>query len=118
MEIALRGLAGHVDALASSVELPTVIDAPQSAFLVATEKERRAAMRTERADHAHRASGIAERNQVLAERARPNRISVRERQLVRKQRRQPEPPQELAHRRSGPDPRQSFVLVGAQHAPN
>ena len=77
LEVAVGRLAGHVDALAGGVELPAVVDAAQAALLVATEEQRRAAVRTERADHADLAVGVAEGDQVFAQGARANRVAVR-----------------------------------------
>src|SRR6185437_5797846 len=75
-EVRLGRLAGHIDALARGVELPAVVDAAETAFLVATEVQRRATMWAERVDDADLTVGIAESDEVLAEGAGTNRVAV------------------------------------------
>src|SRR5712691_3849500 len=75
-EVALGRLAGHVYAGALGVELPAVVDAAQATLFVSAEKERRAAVRTEGADDANLAVGVAERDQVFTQNADPRGFAV------------------------------------------
>src|SRR5207248_9224633 len=109
-------LAWHIDALAAGIELPAVVHAAQAAFLVATEEEGRPTMRTIRVDNADLTVGISKSDEILAQCAGANRVAVGLRQLVGKQRRKPETPQEFAHWRAPSNTGEQLVLVDGQHA--
>ena len=81
LKITLGGLAGHVDARARGVELPAVVDAAQAAFLVAAEEQRRTPVRTEGADRANLAVGVAKDHHVFAEKSQAHRVAVALREL-------------------------------------
>jgi hypothetical protein len=104
----------HVEAIAGGVELPAVIDAAQSALLVASEKQRGAAMRTTVIENADPPRAVAKGDQFLTEQHQPQRIAIR-RQLQRKTGGQPVLPHQITHWRAGPDAGQQFVFSARGH---
>ena len=108
-------LRRHVDDVAVGVELPAVIEAAQSAFLVAAEGERGLAVRTGFAEQPGLAVGVAERDQLFAEQLHPHRRAVRLCDLFGQQRRHPVAAHQPSHRRIALDPAQQFVLGLCQH---
>ena len=99
-EVGIGG--GHVDAASFDVELPAVVDAANAALLVAPEPEVGAAVRAMLIDDAD--APAVSRN---ASSSSPMTVSFLRRavgfgQLLRQQNRQPEPAQQLAHRRARP----------------
>ena len=70
-DLVLEGLAlrrvGHVDARPGSVELPSVVDAPESVLLVAPEEHARATMGAAVVDHTDVSGGVPVGHEVLAE---------------------------------------------------
>src|SRR5215469_13933941 len=59
-EILVSPHARHIDAIASRVELPTVIDAAYAMLLVAAQEQRGTAVRTPLVHHADPPGGVAE----------------------------------------------------------
>jgi hypothetical protein len=76
LEILVRRHARHVDTVASDVVFPAVIDAADAAFLVASEEQRGAAVRTTVVHHADAALCVAKRDQLFAEQHQPDRRPV------------------------------------------
>src|SRR5262249_36056000 len=79
LEVALCRLGGHVDALATDVELPAVIDATEAILLIAAEEHRGGTLRAGVLDEADGARGDPEGDQVLAQHAQAHRRTVRRR---------------------------------------
>jgi len=75
-EAALHRLGWNLDALAGHLVFPAVIGAAQSAFLVAAEPQRHAAMRAELVDQSIAALGVAESNQPLRQQLHPHRRAI------------------------------------------
>src|SRR5207248_2890556 len=73
------------------------------------------AVRTILAHQADAAARIAEGDQLLAVNLYLERRAIRRRQLLGQEHRCPEPPAELAHRRSSVGPAQKLILFGRQH---
>jgi hypothetical protein len=96
LEVLMRRHARHVDAVARDVELPAVIDAADPAFLVASQEQRRAAVRAAVVHHADPACAVAKRDQLLAEQHQANRRAVG-REFRGQRRRNPVMPHQLAH---------------------
>ncbi len=115
LEIGLRRLVWHLHAIAVDIELPAVIDAAQSAFLVAAEIHRRPAVRTFLVEDADPALGVAECHHILAEQTKADRVAIRSRQFLGDEGGHPEAPEQFAHRRARAYPAQQFVLFGSQH---
>jgi len=57
---------GHIEAVAGDVVFPAVIDAAQTAFLVAAEEQRGTAMRAAMIEHTNLTRAVAKRDQPLA----------------------------------------------------
>ena len=115
LEVVLRRFVHHVGAGAGDVELPAVIDAAQTAFLVAAEEQRRAAVRAEFVDQADAALGVTERDEVLAEQADADRRTVGFGDLARQGRGNPVAAEGVAHRRALADTGDEFVFLARQH---
>jgi hypothetical protein len=115
LELAARRLGRHVDAAAGHVELPAMVDAAQTAFLVSPEEERHPAVRAVFLEHAHPAVRVAERDEPLAEQPDAHRRAVA-RDLLRKQRRRPILSHHPAERRTRSDPGHQFVVFARKHA--
>jgi hypothetical protein len=62
LEVAFGGLRRHIDAITVHVELPTVVYAPQAAFLVTTEEQAGPTVWAVVVDEAYVAIGVAESN--------------------------------------------------------
>ncbi len=116
LEAQLFRLVHHVHATAADVELPAVVDAPETALLVASEEERRAPMRAVFVEETDAPFGVAERHQLLAQQLDAHRRAVGLGQLLREQRGNPVPAHGLAHRRAGADAGDELVLFACQHA--
>ena len=114
-EVGLGRLVRHLDAVAVHVELPAVIDAAQAALLVAGEMERGAPVRAFLVEDADPPFRIPERDKVLAQQPQAHRVAIGPRQFLRDHGRNPEPAEQLAHRRAGADPAQQFVVFRFQH---
>src|SRR6266576_6037979 len=114
-ELVLRRLVELVEAMAFDVELPAVIDAPETAFLVASEEQGHPAMRAEFVDQADPAITVAERDEILAEQFDADRRTVRLGDLRRQAGGDPIPPHRLSHRRPGADAGDQFVFLRWQH---
>src|SRR5262245_34871488 len=95
-------LIGHIDALASHVVFPSVVRAADTAFLVATEPERDAAVRAELVHQGVASIAVAERDQPLREELHADRRAVVLRELLGQQRRQPIASEHPAERRFRP----------------
>ena len=115
LEVLLWRHARHVDALARRVELPAVIEAADTAFLVAAEEQRGAAVRAAMIHHANAATAVAEGDQLLAQQHEPHRRSVAL-ELRGLQRRHPVFAHQRAHRRTGPDPGELGAFARGRHA--
>src|SRR5205823_4071874 len=109
---AVGRLTGHVDAAPGDVVLPAVIDTAETVLFVAPVEQRRAPMGTERSEQADSSARVSEGNEVFAEQANAHRRGVRPRELLREQRRQPEPSEELAHRFPGANASEQLILFG------
>ena len=109
-EVALGRLGGHVDAIAVDVEFPTMVDAANAALFIAPEVERRATVRAVRLQDADLATGVAKRDQVLAEQTQAHRRTIRLGQFLWQHRGQPEAAKQLAHGRSRTDTTREFIV--------
>ena len=105
-EAALLGLRRDFHTLAGHVVLPAVIRATQTAFLVAPEPKRDAAMGAELVDQAVTAVGIAERNEPLRKKLHPHGWTFVLGQLIGEQRGNPIAAKQKARRGAGPGPGQ------------
>src|SRR5947209_5045430 len=115
LELVLRRLIELVKAIAFDVELPAVIDAPETAFLVASEEQGHPAMRAEFVDQTDPAVAVAERDEILAEQFDADRRTVRLGDLRRQAGGDPISPHRLAHRRPSADAGDQFVFLRWQH---
>ncbi len=111
----LRRRGRQIDAVAVDIELPAVEGAAQAALFVAAVVEVGAAMRAVRLDDADPPVGLAEGQQILAHDADLLGRTVSLRQLLREERRHPEPAQQLAHRRALAGGGEELVVGLAQH---
>jgi hypothetical protein len=109
-----RRHARHVQAVAGDVEFPAVIDAAQSAFLVASEKQRGAAMRAAVIHHADMALAVAEGDELFAEQHQTDRGTVGN-ELGRHQCGDPVTAHQFAHDSTGADARQFHPVLGRRH---
>ena len=79
-DLVLEGLAlrsiGHVDARPGGVELPSMVDAPESVLLVASEEHARATVGTAVVDHADVSGGVPVGDEVLAKQPHAERLAV------------------------------------------
>jgi hypothetical protein len=107
---AVVGLAGHVEDIALDIEFPAVIEAAQTAFLVAPESERGLAMRAMLAEDAEPTLCIAEDDQVLAQEPCPHWRPVGLGDFFRQAGGQPMAAHQRAHRRCPLDPAQELVF--------
>src|SRR6476660_1364372 len=62
LEVRFRRFVGHIDAAPGNVELPAVVDAAQTCFLIAAEKQRGAAVGAIVRKQSDLAIGVAEEN--------------------------------------------------------
>jgi hypothetical protein len=92
-----------------------VVDAADALLLVATEEERRAAVRTRVLNEDDSARGGAERDQVLAQQADADRCTVRIGDFLRKERRHPVLAHEVTHERARADTGERLVVLNAEH---
>src|SRR2546428_2998447 len=115
LEVALLRFAGHVDAVAFAAVLPAVVDAAQAFFLVATEEERGAAVRTMVLDEPDLAGRDAKGDQVLAHEPDADGRTVPLRQLARHEGGHPVLAQHRAHRRAGSDATEQLVVFPGKH---
>src|SRR2546423_13289276 len=115
LELVLRRLVELVEAIAFDVELPAVIDAPETAFLVASEEQGHPAMRAEFVDQTDPAVAVAERDEILAEQSDAGRRTVRLGDLRRQAGGGPKTPHRPAHPRPGADAGDQFVFLRWQH---
>src|SRR5256714_3001955 len=115
LELVLRRLIELVEAIAFDVELPAVIDAPETTFLVASEEQRHPAMRAEFVDQTDPAVAVAERDEILAEQSDAGRRTVRLGDLRRQAGGGPKTPHRPAHPRPGADAGGQFVFLRWQH---
>src|SRR5438105_8536273 len=91
-----------------------MIDAADSAFLVASEEERGAAMRAAVVHHADPARAVAKRDQLLAKQHQPDRRAVAL-EFGGLRGRNPVLPHQLAHHRSGTDLREFLSFRSSCH---
>src|SRR5262249_30103607 len=111
----VRRVVHDVEQGAVVADLPAVIDAADAAVLDAAEGQRRAAMRAQLVEHADLALAVAEDDEILAQQPLEARRAARSRHPVGGADRQPETPEDGAHRRPRPDPAQTVVLRSAHH---
>ena len=109
LEVALGGLARHVNAGAVRGELPAVVAAAQALFLVTSEVERRGAMRATGRHGGDRAAGEAHDEEVFAEEPRAVRHAVGL-DLAGEDGGDPVTAHEIAHRGTCAHLRQQFVV--------
>ena len=110
----IRGLRWHVDARAAPIEFPAMVDAAHSIFFITTEKDRCAAVRTERIDEPDVPAGGAERDEVLAQQPHAQRRPIGH-ELICEQKRQPKAADEITHRCACAGSRQQFVFFDTEH---
>src|SRR5207302_8804269 len=67
LELVLRRLIELVEAIAFDVELPAVIDAPETTYLVASEEQRHPAVRADFVDQADPAIAVVARDEILTD---------------------------------------------------
>ena len=113
--VGLGRLVRHLHAIAVHIELPAVIDAAQAAVLIAAEIERGAPVGAFLVENADPAARVPEGHEVLAQQPEPHRVAIGPRQLLRHERRKPEPAEQRAHRRAGTGPAEQFVVFRFQH---
>ena len=99
-----------IHAAAVHVKLPAVIKAAQAVFLVASEKQRRAAMGADVVNEADPALRVAEGDEVFAQQTYAERGTVLLGQVRGLQDGNPVLPHEAAHRRSGADAGEELVF--------
>src|SRR5262249_37955985 len=98
----------YVDALPVNRELQAVIGATDAVLLIATEVERRTAVRAEFIDQPDLAVAVAKGEQLLAEDVRAHRWTIGLGDLAREQDRHPVAAHHVAHRRPGPGAHERF----------
>src|SRR4030095_5459600 len=72
-----RRFGRAVDDTPRHVDLPAVVEAAQSAFLVAAERERRAPMRAMQIEHTELPVRVAKGDEILAEKTNRRGLAVR-----------------------------------------
>jgi hypothetical protein len=92
-----------------------VIQAAESAFLVAAESERGATVRASLVERAEPAAAVAEQHQVLAQQPHPERGAVRFRHFLGKATGDPIAAHHLDHRRRTLDAAQQVVVFHRKH---
>src|SRR5579862_4703608 len=100
LELRLRRLVRHVDAIAVDVVFPAVIPAAQAAVAVLAEMQRRAAMGAMLAEQADAALTVAKSDEVLAQEPHALRRAIGF-YFARQERRQPKAAQQIAQGRTG-----------------
>ena len=108
-------LRRQFDTLPGHVVFPAVVRTAQTAFLVAAEPERYAAMRAELVDQAEASFGVAKCDQPLRQQLHAHRRAVVLRQFLGQQSGDPVAPEHLAHRRALTGLGQKVILFRAQH---
>mgnify|MGYP001141747806 CR=1 FL=1 len=108
-------LGRAIDDASRHIHLPAVVEAAQTAFLVAGQRERGAAVRAVEIEHAELAVGIAERDEVLAQKAERRGLAVRLGDFLGQAGRDPVRTHEATHRRIAFDPAQEIVVCGGEH---
>ena len=108
-------LGRHVHDVAVDVELPAMVDAAQTAFLVAPEPEIDATVRAVAVEQAEAAVGVLEGDQVLAQHPHAHRRAVGHGQLFRQQHRHPEAAHQVAHQRARTHAGQIFIVLFGEH---
>ena len=109
------GAIRHVEDRAVDRELPAVIEAAQALVLVASERQRDAAVRTALFQEPQLAVAVLEGDQPLAQHLDPHGIAVRARQLLGQADGMPEASEHVAHPGSRPYPAQQLVVGLGQH---
>ena len=109
-QLAVGRFARRLEAIAVDIEFPAVINAAQTAVLVATEEQRRAPMRAIGIHQPDAAIGIAKRDQILGHQPNSHRRAVAVGEFGREQRRLPESSQHFAGGLAAADPHETFVL--------
>jgi hypothetical protein len=111
---ARRWQARHIEAIAGDVELPAVVDAANSAILVASQKQRCAAVRAAMVHDADSACAVAKGNQLLAEQHQAKRRAVA-RELRGHGRGDPITPHQLAHHGAWANAREFHAFGSRRH---
>src|SRR5262249_24968809 len=115
LEVRFCWLVGHVDAGAIDIELPTVVHAPQTTFLVAAEEETCAAVWTVMREQAYASAGVAEGNEPFVQEQHGHGVRVARRKLRRQHGGNPILAHEVAHWRTGSRAANQLVLFAAKH---
>ena len=115
-EVAVGGLVHHIYALAVDVEFPAVIDAAESAFLVAAQPEGGQAVGAEFLQEADASLGVAESDQLLAQQLEAHGVAVRFRQFPGQQGGHPVAAHQVAHSGAGADAGQGDVVGLRNHS--
>src|SRR5581483_1735386 len=116
LDHALDRFARGVEDLPVRRDLPPMVEAADAPLLVPTKKEGGAPVRAPLLHHAHAPIGIAERDEVLAEEAKANGVTVGLRKFLGEAGGDPVTPHQLAHRRTTTDAAKDFVLLrGKRH---
>jgi alkylhydroperoxidase family enzyme len=105
----------HFDDVAVHVELPAVIEAAQTAILVAREQQRRPPVRAVFVKNSDAALAVAKHHKVLAQQTHLDRRAVGLGDLLRQAGRDPVTAHDLAHRRIALDAAQQVVFLGSHH---
>ena len=100
---------------AADLELPAVIDATDSAFFVASERERGATVGAGGIDYADASVGVAKGDEILIEKSDPSGGTIGFADLFGQARRHPVSPKHLAGGRFTADAREATVILGTQH---
>src|SRR4029434_446210 len=111
-----RRFRWHVHHVAFDIELPAVIEAAQTAFFVATERKRGAAMQAIFSEHPELSVGIPEDDQVLTEQPRSRRRTIGLGNFLGHAYRKPVATHNAAHGRMALDSAKKLVLLSCQHS--
>src|SRR5205823_10170181 len=109
-EVALERFRRHIDAISRNIEFPTMVDTPQSVFLVAAQKQRSPTMGAMFTNKRDRAARVAEGHQIFAEQPHAYGGAITARQIVGQHCRHPIAPEQFAHRCAGARPRQKLIF--------
>ena len=116
-EAALRRLRGHLHHVAVHVHLPAMVEAAQSAFLVAAKSQRHASMRTIFVQNPEPTLAVAEHDQILAQQSHFQWRAVRLGHFLDQAGRHPVAAHDLTHRRIALDAAQQVIFLCSHHRP-
>ena len=117
LHIAARRHAGNVEAGSVDVEFDPVIDAAQSAFLVAPIEQGCGPVRAVFAQQARISRAVAKKNKIFTQKPHAHWRSIRLFDLVGKSCGNPIPPHQAAHGGPGAHTREQSILFSRQHLP-